>query len=206
MGSESFLEIEVKFFLEDMDFFREKLISQGFQKRERVLETNLRFEDSEYSLIRHRRLLRLRKDIAAKLTFKSDPSDVDKDFKVHREIEVLVNDFDRMKQILELLGFHQEQVYEKYRETFICGTTQFCMDTMPYGDFLEIEGEKKDIIRFVSILGLSWERRILYNYLAMFEKLKQMLDLSFTDVTFDNFKHINMDFSDYCHLFEAGKG
>jgi hypothetical protein len=36
-----------------------------------------------------------------------------------KELEVKVSDFDAMKRILQALGFHCEQTYEKWRETLL---------------------------------------------------------------------------------------
>ena len=109
-----------------------------------------------------------------------------------------------MNAILESLGFHCEQVYEKWRETLVIKNTQFCLDAMPYGNFLEIEGTKKDIKQYAQDLGLQWGKRILANYLEIFEILRKKFDLKFTDVTFHNFKDIDTQLQNYLHLIEAG--
>ena len=109
-----------------------------------------------------------------------------------------------MKQ-LEALGFHHEQVYEKWRETLVLDQTQFCLDSMPYGNFLEIEGQKQNIKNFAAQLGLQWDQRILLNYLHIFEILQNKLNLNFSDVTFDNFKYVEVDMVDYLDLLVAGK-
>jgi adenylate cyclase class 2 len=75
---------------------------------------------------------------------------------------------------------------------------------MPYGKFLEIEGSRKDIRQYAGSLGLQWDKRILANYLQIFEILKEKLDLKFRDLTFDNFKDIDVEFQNFVHLIEAG--
>jgi adenylate cyclase class 2 len=68
-----------------------------------------------------------------------------------------------------------------------------CLDRLPFGDFLEIEGGKEAIRHAAGRLGLAWERRILDNYLGLFEKVRQSMGLPFSDVTFANFKGIQVD-------------
>jgi len=199
------LEIEVKFYLPDIPSVRERILELGAECKGRVFETNIRFEDASKSLMRKNSLLRLRKDATAKLTFKSPPIAPDNQFKVRRELEVEVSDFSTMNRILDALGFHEEQVYEKWRETFILGSTHFCIDTMPYGDFLEIEGEKTEIRKLADQLGLKWEKRILTNYLAIFRTVREKLNLSFSDLTFEHFKAVELDLGEFRHLFEMGK-
>ncbi len=108
-----------------------------------------------------------------------------------------------MKLILEHLGFHQAQIYEKWRETFIYNDTILCLDTLPFGDFLKIEGKKAYIKKAASKIGLQWGKRITLNYLAIFDIIRQKLNLSFTGITFDNFKKISIDLTKYRHLIEA---
>ena len=198
-----YLEIEVKFYLPDIDSIRTRLIDLGAVFKHRTFETNIRFEDTEKSLIQKKSLLRLRKDKKITLTFKSEPPFKDNQFKILKEFEVEVSDFDTMEHILKSLGFKEEQVYEKWREIYVLGDTHLCLDTMPYGDFLEIEGKKESIRQLASQIGLLWEKRILLNYLAIFDIIKRQLNLSFYDVTFSNFNNIRFDMAPYLKLIEA---
>jgi adenylate cyclase class 2 len=199
------LEIEVKFYLSDMDRIRDRIIELGAVSMGRIFETNIRFDDADNRLIQKKSLLRLRQDKKSILTFKSEPPFKDDQFKILRELEVEVSDFNTMKHILESLGFREEQVYEKWRETFILNRTYLCLDTMPYGNFLEIEGQKEDIKKLASQIGLKWKKRILINYLAIFDVIKQKSNLPFYDVTFSNFINIRFDLAKYLDLIEVNR-
>ena len=198
------LETEVKFFLKDVSSIRKRIIELGAGSVGRVFETNILFEDKNKSLIRKKSLLRLRQDTKTTLTFKSQPHEKDNHFKILKELEVEASDFSTMKLILESLGFHNELIYEKWRETFILSSTSFCLDTLPYGEFLEIEGKKEDIKKLAAKINLEWRKRIILNYHEIFNIIKEKLNLSFPDVTFSNFKNIKVDLAKYSHLFEAG--
>ena len=182
------LEIEVKFYLADVAGVRERILALGATSCGRVFEANVRFEDEARGLKARGLLLRLRKDDKARLTFKSPPSNPDEDFKIHRELEIEVDDFETCQAILEHLGFHEAQAYEKWRETFTLAETKLLVDTMPYGTFLEIEGEKTDIRHISNLLNLKWEHRILLNYLEIFDIVRQGENLAFDDITFENFR------------------
>jgi adenylate cyclase, class 2 len=197
------LETEVKFYLSNMDAVRSRIVGIGAGFKKRSFETNIRFEDAEKTLIQKKSLLRLRKDTKATLTFKAEPPVKDNQFKILQEFEVDVSDFDAMEHILQSLGFRKEQVYEKWREIYVVEETQLCLDTMPYGDFLEIEGSKESIRQLASQIGLIWERRILLNYLTIFDILKRRLNLSFYDVTFSNFNNIRFDMAHFLKLIEG---
>jgi len=199
------IEIEVKFYLDDIKPIQNYLVDLGAVHKGRFFESNIRFEDKNNKLLKSQSLLRLRKDAKTTLTYKSKPPFENNEFKIHQELEVEVNDIKKMNLILESLGFHQEQIYEKWRETFIIQKTIVCIDQMPFGDFLEIEGEMKDIKDLADTMALDWEKRILLNYIELFDIIKQNLNLSFNDITFNNFKDISVDVSKYQKLFEAGK-
>jgi len=186
------LEIEVKFWIADLPGLRAKVVAAGGVSQGRHFESNLRFDDAAEGLRRSHRLLRLRRERSTVLTLKSKPAVPDERFKVHRELEVRVSDFDTMEQILLGLGFQRRQAYEKWRETFVLGAAQVCLDQMPFGDFLEIEGSREEIPRVAARLGLDWQRRILKNYLELFAVLRERLQLAFTDITFENFKHVGL--------------
>jgi adenylate cyclase class 2 len=202
MQNTSFLEIEVKFLLTDIETVTNAILALGAEPSARVFETNIRYEDAARSFIQRRMLLRLRTDTRTTLTLKSQPPESDPDFKVHRELEVEVSNFNIMDAILKDLGYHQAQRYEKWRQTFRLKDISFCIDSLPFGDFLELEGPKAAIPDLASRIGMQWQRRILHNYLELFETLKQIHHLPFGDVTFDNFKTYPVDMALHRHLFE----
>jgi len=199
-----YIETEVKFFLKDVNVIRNRIIKLGAGSVGRVFETNIVFEDKNKSLIQKNSLLRLRQDTKTTLTFKSRPPVRDEHFKTLRELEIEVSDFSTTKLILESLGFHNEMIYEKWRETLMLNSTTFCIDTMPFGDFLEIEGPKKDIKKLASRINLEWRKRIIFNYHEVFDLIKEQFNLSFSDVTFSNFNNVKVDLAQCSHLFEVG--
>lgn len=199
------LEIEVKFFLSDEKEIRRKISALGGNIEAKVFETNVRYDDHAHSLHARQMLLRLRKDKQIRLTVKMPPAQQNNDFKILRELEVTLDDFDTMDQILATLGYHRTQIYEKWRETVMIDRTTICLDTMPFGKFLEIEGSKEKIRSTANALSLDWDKRILSNYIEIFEYLKQKEAIKFNDVTFMNFEEHPIQFNHYCHFFEGGK-
>ena len=197
------METEVKFYVVEINSIRERICQLGAVSQGRFFEKNLRFEDADKSFKANKTVLRLRQDNKAKLTFKSKPLDSDNQFKKLEELEVEVSDFETMNRILQVLGFHCEQIYEKWRETLVLNQTQFCLDSMPYGDFLEIEGPEENIKDFASQLGLQWNQRIILNYIEIFDILKENLNLNFNDISFDNFDRVNVDLAIYLNLLTA---
>lgn len=199
------LEVEVKFYLADIEAMRTDILALGARSNGRVFETNIRYDDKNNSLIKQKSLLRLRQDEKTTLTFKSRPPVKSKAFKIYKELEVEVSEFETMGQILEALGYQPAQKYEKWRETITLGQTSFCLDNMPNGNFLEIEGPQEEIRHYALQLGLSWHKRILFNYLEIFEIMRKNLSLDFKDLTFKNFETVSIDFAAFEDTLEAGQ-
>jgi len=198
------LEIEIKFHLENPGLTRSAITDLGGVSQGRVFESNHILDNREAVLLRNHALLRLRQDDQACLTFKSPPPSPDSQFKIRREIEVGVSDFTTTRKILEALGFTTVRIYEKRREMFELGAAHLCLDTLPYGDFLEIEGAPQNIVDLSAKLGLPWEQRSVLNYHELFELVKTDLGLTFTDITFSNFEGLAVDMRRLKDRFEAG--
>jgi adenylate cyclase class 2 len=202
MGSPDNLEVEVKFLVPDLAAFRAALLAAGAQLQQgRIYEHNIRFDNAWNGLLSRAKLLRLRQDKVARLTFKGEPLEtVKSEVKVREELEIEVSDFATMAVILERIGFEQRQVYEKYRETFRFEEVEVVLDEMPFGNFVELEGEEQAIRRAADKLALDWSRRILDNYLALMSRLKTHHDLPFEDLTFDNFAGLDVSVADLYEL------
>jgi adenylate cyclase class 2 len=65
--------------------------------------------------------------------------------KHQREDETKVEDGEAMAAILDALGYKPALVYEKRRATWRLAETEVVVDELPFGFFMEIEGEEKAI-------------------------------------------------------------
>lgn len=186
------LEVEVKFLVDDVAGWRDRLLAAGAVLiKPRVYERNVRLDTADQALLQRWQLLRLRQDTAVRLTFKGPVAeDIVSEAKVREELEVTVGDFDTAVLILQRLGFEPMQVYEKYRETFKLADVEVVLDEMPFGNFLELEGSEAGIKTAVARLELDWRKRLTTNYLAIMAELKAYYDLPFDDVTFANFANV----------------
>ena len=59
-----------------------------------------------------------------------------------------------MTAILDALGFTRLLVYEKRRHTWPLGPTEVVIDELPFGLFMEIEGEEDEITAAEQTLGI----------------------------------------------------
>jgi adenylate cyclase class 2 len=181
-------EIEAKFYVQDL-----KRIESRIQQLDarliqpRVLETNLRFDLPDSGLRSKGQVLRLRQDTEARLTYKG--SGKSQQGIVNRtEIEFVVGDFEKARLFLEALGYQKLLEYDKYRTTYEFQNCHIMLDELPYGNFVEIEGEDKESIQTVAEkLNLHMQAAISESYSALFEQVRRNLGLTFTDLTFENF-------------------
>jgi len=186
-------EIEAKYYVRDLKNIEICLQELGAHLiQPRVLETNIRFDLPDASLRSEGRVLRLRQDTETRLTYKS-PSIRAQGVSNRTEIEFVVEDFDKAKLFLEALGYRKLLQYDKYRTTYSFTNNHIMLDELPYGNFVEIEGEDIAAIHAISDkLKLSINNSIPASYSALFEGLRKTLGLAFTDLTFENFAKLNI--------------
>jgi len=176
----------------------------GARSQGDVFESNVLYDDAGASLARRDALLRLRRDTAGRVTYKQPAPQADRRFKVRAELETEVADLEVLGRIFEALGFHPTRVYEKWRETFSLEQAHLCLDRLPFGCFLEIEGPAETIVGLAAKLELPWPRRILLNYYELFAIVRREAKLAFEDITFANFEGLAIDIAPYRERFEAG--
>jgi adenylate cyclase class 2 len=187
-------EIEVKFLLHDLPAMRQRVLAMGATLTiPRTYEENLLFDTPDQQLAQQGHLLRLRRDRRNLITYKEPRSHNDPDFKVRHEYEVEVSDFAQARAIFEKLGFFPSLRFEKYRETFAYQGAEIVLDEVPVGTFMEIEGTRDLIRTIAATLGLDFETRVLAGYSDIFEAVRTTYKLPVTDITFDNFRTLNID-------------
>jgi adenylate cyclase class 2 len=182
-------ELEVKFYLASLKGLESRLQALGARLvQPRVREINLRFDTPVGDLTRSYRVLRLRQDTEARLTYKG-PGQVQDGVRARQELEFTVSNFDTARALFEALGYQVSVMYEKYRATYTLDNVLVTLDEMPYGDFAEIEGPDGLSIRSAAEkLGLNWEVRILESYLILFDRVRTALGFAFRDLSFVNFE------------------
>jgi adenylate cyclase class 2 len=193
MTTHNSVETEVKVLVEGLAAVEWRLKALGATLRTpRLFERNVRYDDATRSLSRTERVLRLRLDDAARLTYKAPLGKAENGIASRTELEVTVSDFATMEAILAQLGFQALWVYEKYRTTYYLDECAVMLDEMPYGQFVEIEGDPAAIESLLTKLGLAGALRLPASYSVLFLKMKGLLALPFDDLTFENFRGVTV--------------
>jgi adenylate cyclase, class 2 len=149
------LEIEKKYRLtgEQFEQLSERLRESGAKRVREEFEENTLYAGG--NLDSSRQVLRLRRvDGKTVLTYKERFAS-ESAIKRHREDETNVEDAQALADILDALGFKPSLVYEKRRATWLLNSTEVVVDELPFGLFVEIEGEEEDIVEVEALLGLA---------------------------------------------------
>lgn len=186
-------EVEIKLAVPNLTAVETKLREVGATlKSERVYERNVRYENADQTLTGEGKVVRLRHDKRTRLTWKEPSDSQDKSVNIRTELEVTVSDFETMDMILQKLGYFPDWTYEKYRTTYVLQECEITLDEMPYGNFVEIEGEREHLNAVQQQIGLADYENIPQSYATAFQVLKEKMNLSFNDLTFDNFRGLTI--------------
>jgi len=191
-------EIEAKFFVKNLNRIElrlQELKAQLIQPR--IHEINLRFDDANNNLRSSFRVLRLRQDDKARLTFKGPSEEQPGGILSRREIEFVVEDFEKARELLEALGYRVVVFYEKFRATYDLSGTHIMLDELPFGQFIEIEGENAKIIhRIADLLGLDWDAMVKAGYHALFDRVTEKFNLDPSQLSFFALEKVNITAED----------
>jgi len=167
------VEIEVKIKVDDLNAIKEKILRIGAKiEKDRFWEENTLFDFPSQDLYKKKQALRLRKiDKKSYLTFKGPPQKSRK-FKVREEFETEVKKEKQLRKILKALGFVPSFHYQKYRTTYRKKHLRICLDETSIGHFIELEGERSEIVRFTKSLGFSKNEFIKLDYIQLMKNEK----------------------------------
>ncbi|ACS79890.1 class IV adenylate cyclase [Maridesulfovibrio salexigens] len=150
------LETELKYLNADHDKARMIMKEQGAKMLTRHYERNVVLDDPGRTLYKRSALLRVRQAEKVTMTVKRIPAGpVSGKAKVYIEHETEVSNFDETVAALQVLGYSPVFSYEKIREEWEFAGCHICLDQLPFGPFIEIEGSEDGILSCADKLGLS---------------------------------------------------
>ncbi len=162
------VDIEVKIRVNDIDSLKDKILALDARiEKERHYEENTLYDLPTQSLFKKRQALRLRTTgQKAFLTFKGPPEKSRK-FKIREEYETEVKNEKQLRKILKSLGFIPVFNYQKHRTIFRRKKLKICLDETVIGMFMELEGERNEIVKFTDALGISKKEFIKLDYIQL---------------------------------------
>ena len=147
-------EIEKKYRIgsEEATHLRERLRAAGAEARGEEFEENTLYAGP--GLEQGNRVLRLRR-VEGRAIFTFKESIGSSGIRRRREDETAVEDADALAAILDALGYTPAIVYEKRRETWLVSGVEVVLDELPFGLFVEIEGEEDSIMEAERMLEMD---------------------------------------------------
>ena len=89
------------------------------------------------------------------------------------EMKLREENIETLREILKSLGFSKEIVFEKKRKNIFKDDITISFDELPFGFFIEFEGEPETIDRYLKEFNLSNRPRITRAYLGLWEDYKK---------------------------------
>jgi adenylate cyclase class 2 len=167
-----FTEIEAKLKVDSLQEVEKRLRQLGALFIAEQLQSDIHFDDSNSTLTKSDRCLRLRRQVVGKstgyfLTFKGAKEK--SNYKKREEIEIEVGDADSIQKLLSALGYEQKLCVEKKRRLWRLGECEVALDLLQeLGDFVEIEGpDDKQIANVQENLGLADLPHVPKSYASM---------------------------------------
>lgn len=92
------------------------------------------------------------------------------------EMEIKIKEgenIETLREILKSLGFSKELIFEKKRKNIFKKNMIISLDKLPFGFFIEFEGETEIIDQYLNEFNLSNRPRITRAYLGLWEDYKK---------------------------------
>jgi len=197
------IEREVKFFVKNgFEDIRNRLKNLGAVFIDRYFEQNIVFDYPDKRLKNQGLLLRLRSTNKTHILClkKSIPTQDFRGEKVAQEFETIIDNRENLIITLTNIGLEISLRYEKIREKWGVDDTIICLDTLPFGDYLEIEGTG-DLKKIATELGLDYGESSNMTYHEINAQMRKKLGLppmdSFVFKDWTKYKKSNKGVLDY---------
>lgn len=165
-------ELEAKFAVESLEPLRRVLARAGRERKPPLFERNVVFDTPARDLLAKGQLLRLRRcGGASTLTWKRPSAQAAVEgVKAMEEVQTRVEDHDAMRSLLLGLGYAERFLYEKVRQVWTLKQAEVCLDLLPFGHYVEIEGDRESIPAAAALLGLPMGRAMALTYHDLFRE------------------------------------
>jgi adenylate cyclase class 2 len=168
------IELEVKAPCRDLAGLEGRLRAMGARRIEELEQVDVYYSHPARDFAASDEALRLRRENARSMITYKGPK-LDRDTKMREEVELEVEDLERMALLLERVGFRPVRRVAKRRTVYAVGLVHICLDRVEgLGDFVEMEytGDDLDagkgkILELKQALGLEGNERRSYLELLM---------------------------------------
>jgi len=108
----------------------------------------------------------------------------DPSYKVRPEVETRCESGQALSEIMENIGLRPFFRYEKFREEYRGEGGLLCLDELPFGHYLELEGDPTSIEALAKALELDPATFVKRSYADLYGEHCRSLGLPFGDIVF----------------------
>jgi adenylate cyclase, class 2 len=144
-----------------------------------------RFDTKDKKLENQKIFLRTRTGEVNTLTLKRRSKNFTKNIKSREELEIDLGkqkNISVLNKILSILGYKHKTIMEKYRYQWDLDNCKIAIDELPFGFFIEIEGNPKVLFLLKDKIGLKKLPSLTETYWDLFNKHnkdKKIVDIKF---------------------------
>ncbi len=167
------IETEIKFPVEDFSPILERMNNLGYSCTDWYFEQNLVFDYENGTLRQKDILLRIRRGLADKITLKLPAEKENLMYKQREELESELADPGVMEKVFNCLGLQTWFRYEKFRRICRLDETKVCLDILPFGYYVELEGTENRLYQAAGELGLEQEKSSTKTYHELHQEYRK---------------------------------
>lgn len=179
------IETELKFQTIDPQRIINALMASGAKLVSKNKQKTVRFDTINHDLEKKGIFIRVRAEGEENTITLKEKIGNDETVRQRKETEFKIEDLDKMSYIIQKLGFDYVLVMEKYRIELTYKNSHVCVDEMPFGFYVEIEGEEAEINLIAQELGFKPEEKIIVTYWDLFEDWKKDKRITNQNIVFE---------------------
>ncbi|SRR5258708_613896 len=183
------MEQEIKIKIENPEELISKLTALKAEKIGQNFQRTTRMDTPNMDLEKNGTFLRVRTGYKNTVTLKKHLKESSKEVFEREEIETEVKDTNKLADIFANLGFTKRLIMEKYRMDFKYKDLTISIDELPFGFYVELEGEPEEIFKVAKELDFDIANKIMITYWDLFEEYKKQNNVQGENIIFpENYK------------------
>lgn len=179
-------EVQVKIRINDFQNTKKILVDKGCVFLGGWREKIIRFDTKDKELKEKGKFLRVKIGNENVVTLKENRNYENNKFFEMSNSKFQIDDVESLCYVLKAIGLNNTYVMEKYRLLWMYKDIEFYINELPFGVFLEINSEDKNINKIIKLLKINAEQLIKVTYWEIYEDLKSK-DIKYQnkDIVFD---------------------
>lgn len=180
---DNYIEKEIKVKVENPEELLSLFDQKGIKKITEGFQRTIRIDTPAMDLEKRNTFLRVRTGEKNIVTLKKKVESTEEVLE-RQELETEVKNPELLADVFAELGFTKRFIMEKYRINYEYKNTKISLDELPFGVFVEIEGEPDDIKNVSKELNLDLANRFTVTYWDLFEDYKKETGQKGEDMVF----------------------